>query len=158
MNAEMAARQAAFEAKPWVRRTRKRTAIGTFIWIALMGMGIAASAIVWNIWWDTKTSMVCSIDDMDHYRVTGKYGHDHTVYDVYTTTCGDSQVTRGAGRNDQEAIAFAKSLRIGDTYEMDVRGWNEWMGQSRAIAHARLSPLGVQKESLGDFLRLSGLT
>ncbi|MGH1522825.1 hypothetical protein ACRAWC_01525 [Leifsonia sp. L25] len=137
-NAETQARRAAFEARPGVRRLRKWTAIILAVFLVLLGIWLAVVGIVWNNWWNTKTSLVCTIDDMDHYGVYGKVGYDHTVYDVYTTTCGDLEVTQGAGKNDREAIAFAKSLQIGSTYEMDVRGWDGWMGESRAIAGARL--------------------
>lgn len=136
-NEESEARRAAIEAKPWVRRTRKWTAIGSFTFFGLMAVFLVATSIVWANWWNVKTSMVCTISDMDHYAVDGKGGYDHTVYDVYTTTCGDLQIMPGAGRNDRQAIAFAKSLRIGDAYELDVRGWDGWMGNSRAIAAAR---------------------
>lgn len=123
---------------PWLRRLNLIIGIVVLVVIASAVTSLVVSGIVWANWWNTKTSMVCTIDDMDSYEIYGKYRSDHTVYDVYTTTCGDLEIMPGAGRNDSEAIAFAKTLQIGATYELDVRGWNGWLGNSRAIAHATL--------------------
>ena len=125
-------------AKPWVRRLNLIMGIFILTVVAVATVSLVISGIVWTNWWNTKTSLVCTIDDMDSYEEYGKTGYDHTVFDVYTTTCGDLQIMPGAGRNDRETIAFANTLQVGATYELDVRGWDGWLGNLRAVAGAKL--------------------
>lgn len=124
--------------KPWVRRTSKIFSISTLVIVGLSFIGLGVEGVASNIWWQTKTDMVCVIDSNTHHDTYGKSGYLGTVYDIDTTTCGQLQVTGGGGGLDeQEAETLGRSIRVGDAYDMDVRGWVGWPDVPRAIVSAR---------------------
>ncbi|WP_158867263.1 hypothetical protein [Leifsonia sp. AG29] len=106
--------------------------------LGLTFVGLTADAIASNIWWGTRSDLVCVITGNSHHDTYGKSGYLGTVYDIDTTTCGHLQVTGGGGGLDeQEAETLGRSLRLGTRYEMDVRGWLGWPDEPRAIINAR---------------------
>ena len=65
----------------------------------------------------------------------GKSGYLGTVFDV-DTSCGPLQVTNGGGSeglDEQDAEALGKTLQIGKSYTMSLRGWTGWPDERRAI-------------------------
>lgn len=124
--------------KPWVRRTSKVTAIFGIVVVGLTFVGLGIEAVASNIWWQTKTDMVCVVYSSTNHDTYGKSGYLGTVYDIDTTTCGELQVTGGGGGLDeQEAETLGRSLNVGHSYEMDVRGWVGWPDVPRAIVTAK---------------------
>ncbi|ANF30723.1 hypothetical protein A0130_02650 [Leifsonia xyli] len=123
--------------KPWVRRLSFITSITAITVVGLTFVGLGVEAVASNIWWQTKTDMVCVVDGNTHHDTYGKSGYLGTVYDIDTTTCGQLQVTGGGGGLDeQEAETLGRSLHVGTPYEMDVRGWLGWPDEPRAIVSA----------------------
>ncbi|MFF1572489.1 hypothetical protein ACFVWR_07045 [Leifsonia sp. NPDC058292] len=125
-------------AKPWVRRLNLITGIIVITVVGLTFIGLGVDAVASNIWWQTRTDLVCVVAGNSHHDTYGKSGYLGTVYDIDTTTCGQLQVTGGGGGLDeQEAETLGRSLHVGTSYEMDVRGWLGWPDEPRAIVTAR---------------------
>ncbi|MEC5150302.1 hypothetical protein [Cryobacterium sp. GrIS_2_6] len=61
-----------------------------------------------------------------------KSGFLGVVYDV-DTTCGPLQVTGGGALSEKEAETLGESIRSGNEYQFELRGWIGWPNERRAI-------------------------
>ncbi len=118
------------------RTRRERVAVAVMA-ILMIGPMIAALAYALGngAWWRTESTMTCTVNDYVYHDTYGAKTGPGVVYDV-DTSCGPLQVTSGMILHLDDATALGDSLRAGQSYKLDVRGWKGWPNVTRAIVSA----------------------
>jgi hypothetical protein len=91
--------------------------------------------IVSGNWWRTESTVTCTVEDYRFHETYSKSGNG-VVYDVHTVDCGQLQVTSGGAIKKSDVIILGDSLRSGDRYRFELRGWVGWPNVPRAIVAA----------------------
>jgi len=119
---------------------RRRRGVFGFV---MAGVAFAIAAFVLTFlavdgaWWNVQSQAVCTITSVRHHPVYSKSGFLGTDWDIGTAQCGPLQVTRNGERfPDAAAQHVARSLQVGRTYRLFLRGWDGWPEPARAIIGA----------------------
>ncbi|GAA2067279.1 hypothetical protein GCM10009820_36460 [Leifsonia soli] len=104
---------------------------------------VMAFLAVDGVWWNVQSQAVCTITSTSHHPVYSKSGFLGTDWKIGTAQCGAFQVTRNGERfPDEAAQRVGRSLRIGDTYRLYLRGWDGWPEPAKAIVASKAAHSG----------------
>ncbi|ANF30728.1 hypothetical protein A0130_02675 [Leifsonia xyli] len=121
---------------PARRRQAKFYFIASGVVFAMVAFVLAFLAVD-GVWWNVQSQAVCTITSAQHHPVYSKSGFLGTDWNIGTAQCGDLQVTRNGERfPDAAAQHVARSLHVGETYRLYLRGWNGWPEPAKAIIGA----------------------
>jgi hypothetical protein len=102
----------------------------------VMAAFVGVYLVVDGIWWNVESQAVCTITSTSHHPVYSKSGFLGTDWDL-ATSHGELQVTRNGERfSDSAAQHLARSLDVGASYRLYLRGWDGWPNGAKAIIAA----------------------
>ncbi|MEB0003824.1 hypothetical protein QN345_09075 [Cryobacterium sp. 10I1] len=116
-------------------RRVKRLAFTCLVILAIGMTFMLAYGVAAGIWWNDSSFSTCTVNAASHHDTYGKSGFLGVVYDV-DTTCGLLQVTGGRVLSEKEAETLGQSIRSGNEYLFELRGWTGWPNARRAIVTA----------------------